>query len=73
MRKDRPMKAKKFKPTALSDALVLGLGAIFESMPRSAREEAATLVRHSIRAGLADDPQAERLLRGIFLLDRELA
>jgi hypothetical protein len=62
------MMAKTFKPSAVTDALILGMGAILESMPPKAQREATGLVRASIQAGLPCNDEAERILRGIFLI-----
>ncbi len=66
--RNRTMKAK-----SIADATILSLGAILESLPPKAQQSATRLARESLAAGLADDPQAERIVRGIFLLDENPA
>jgi hypothetical protein len=57
------------KSKSITDAAILSLGVILESLPQGAQQSAARLARESLEAGLANDPQAERIVRGIFLLD----
>jgi hypothetical protein len=59
------------KSKSITDATILSLGVILESLPQRARQSAARLARESLEAGLAHDPQAERIVRGIFLLDEQ--
>jgi len=65
------MKPKKFKNSALTDALILGVGALLLSMPVKEQDEAERLMRDAIRKGVPLNDESERILAGIFL--REMA
>jgi len=59
------------KVQSIADATILSLGAIIEALPKKVQKGAAALAREFLSAGLADDSHAERLVRGIFLLDQD--
>jgi hypothetical protein len=61
------------KVQSIADATILSLGAIIEALPRRVQKCAAALAREFLSARLADDPHAERIVRGIFLLDEDPA
>jgi hypothetical protein len=52
----------------LANATIISLGAILEALPPKVEKVAAERAREFLEAGLADDPETERLVRGIFLL-----
>lgn len=57
------------KAKSIADATILSLGAILEALPPKAQKTAADLAREYLNRGYADDPQTQRMVRGIFLLD----
>jgi hypothetical protein len=61
------------KVQSIADATILSLGAILEALPKRVQNGAAARAREFLGAGLLDDAQAERIVRGIFLLNENLA
>ena len=65
--------ANPVKKQSIADATILCLGAILEALPPKTQVSAARLARKSLEAGLASDEQSERIVRGVFLLDENMA
>ena len=59
------------KVQSIADATILSIGAIIEALPKKIQKGAAALAREFLTARLARDPEAERIVRGIFLLDEK--